>query len=462
MTKSLPEPLMLNGKPHYSALQIAEMSLPGLLGTRQGVKSKALSESWPRRHRPSGRGGGKVYPLEVLPDEAQSKIRRPARPKPTQPAPADSASTQNKPNDKKCLFLGLGPDQRAMVETKAEAVGLWRQYRRNLPREISIGDARKAFCALWKAGQAGAEEQVRKALPSFAVSSLYRWDKALEKDGLNALADQRGQAQAGRGILDTDTRMRDVVLGMLAAHPHAGSTHLAQGLAVRFSSCPHRLPSLHSLQRFVREWKENNKVLCAHLSDPDAARGRYGASVGRADEGVNSLNALWEIDSTKADVLLSDGQRHTILGIIDVRSRRMLLHVARTSPSTDVCTALRHAILAWGVPAAVRCDNGKEFISHHTRTALKGLGIEQKTAPPFQPERKPFIERALGTFSHDLLALLPGFCGHDVSDRQEIRSRRSFSARFGPRDRAGNRSALPAGAQVLHRACARHVLPRPA
>ena len=265
----------------------------------------------------------------------------------------------------------------------------------------------------------------------FSVRSLYNWDRALAKGGLNALVVQRGQAQAGRGILDTDTRMRDVVLGMLAAHPHAGSTHLAQGLAVRFSSCPHRLPSVRTIRRWTKQWKTQNKVLWAHLCDPDAARGRYGASVGRADEGVGSLNALWEVDATTADVLLSDGQRHTILGIIDVWSRRMLLHVARTSPSSAVCSALRRAILAWGAPGAVRCDNGKEFVSHHTRTALTDLGIEQKTAPPFQPERKPFIERALGIFSHDLLALLPGFCGHDVSDRQAIRSRRSFSARFG-------------------------------
>ena len=205
-----------------------------------------------------------------------------------------------------------------MVDARAEAVVLWRHYRRNLPGEVSIGDARKAFCTLWKAGQAGAEEREHKALRAFAVSSLYRWDRALARDGLNALVNQRGQAQAGRGTLDKDTKMRDVVLGMLDDHPHASATHIAQGLAVRFSSCAHRLPSLRSLQRFVREWREKNKVLCAHLSDPDAAKGRYGASVGRADEGVNSLNAVWEIDASKADVLLSDEQRHTILGIIDV------------------------------------------------------------------------------------------------------------------------------------------------
>ena len=400
MTPPLPEPLMLDGEPHYTALQIAEMGLPGMPGTERGVHLLAARHGWPRRRR-SGRGGGRVYPLEALPDEAQSKIRRPAQPKPTQPAPADSASTQKKPNDKKRLFLALGPDRRAMVEAKArlflalgpdrramveakaEAVGLWRQYRRNLPREVSIGDARKAFCTLWKAGQAGAEERDHKALPAFAAPSLYRWDKALARGGLNALVDQRGQAQAGRGTLDKDTKMRDVVLGMLAIYPHAGSTHLAQGLAVRFSSCPHRLPSVRTIQRWTRQWKEDNKVFWAHLSDPDAARGRYAPSVGRADEGVDLLNALWEIDATIASALLSEGQRHTILGIIDVWSRRMLLHVTRTSPSTAVCTALRRAILAWGVPSAVRCDNGKEFISRHTRTALTDLGIAQEIAPPF-------------------------------------------------------------------------------
>ena len=300
-----------------------------------------------------------------------------------------------------------------------------------------------------RSGGAGAE-----SLAGVAVSSLYRWDKALEKGGLNALVDQRGQAQAGRGILDTDTRMRHVVLGMLAAHPHAGSTHLAQGLAVRFSSCPHRLPAVRTIQRWTRQWKEENKVLWAYLCDPDAAKGRYVASVGRAEEGVDSLNALWEIDATKADVLLSDGQRYTILGIIDVWSRRVLLHVARTSPSSAVCTALRRAILAWGVPNVVRCDNGKEFISYHTRTALTDLGIAQEIALPFQPERKPFIERALGTFSHDLLGLLPGFCGHDVSDRQAIRSRRSFSARFGQGENAEGRLTPEAFQEFCDKWCA--------
>ena len=56
MTKSLPEPLMLNGEPHYTALQIAGMRLPGMPGTRHRVNARALSESWIYCRRPSGQG----------------------------------------------------------------------------------------------------------------------------------------------------------------------------------------------------------------------------------------------------------------------------------------------------------------------------------------------------------------------------------------------------------------------
>ena len=176
MTAPLPDPLMINGEPHYSAGQIAEMQLPGLPGSREGVYRKAVRESWIRCSRPSGRGGGKVYPFQALPRETQAKMRE------------------------KDILLVLGADQRVRVKTKVVAVHLWRRYRRHAPGEMSIGNARKAFCRLWKAGRAGAEDRAYKVLPSFAVSSLHKWDRALEKGGLRALADQRSQPHEGRCI----------------------------------------------------------------------------------------------------------------------------------------------------------------------------------------------------------------------------------------------------------------------
>ena len=92
--------------------------------------------------------------------------------------------------------------------------------------------------------------------------------------------------------------------------------------------------------------------------------------------------------------------------------------------------------------------------STHAPLSRTSGGIAQETAPPFQPERKPFIERALGTFSHDLLELLPSFCGHGVSDRQAIRSRRSFSTRFGQGENAEGRLNPEAFQEFCDKWCA--------
>ena len=101
MTSPLPEPVMLGGEPYYTARQIAEMGLPGLPQAKSGVIGYAVRHEYLCRLALLGRGGGRMYSLEALPDEAQAKVRQPARPNPTQPspAPADSGSTQKKPND---------------------------------------------------------------------------------------------------------------------------------------------------------------------------------------------------------------------------------------------------------------------------------------------------------------------------------------------------------------------------
>ncbi|MGH8012489.1 MAG: hypothetical protein ACREQ4_08325, partial [Candidatus Binataceae bacterium] len=90
-------------------------------------------------------------------------------------------------------------------------------------------------------------------------------------------------------------------------------------------------------------------------------------------------------------------------------------------------------IMAWGVNETLHGDNGKGFISDHAQRFLADIDIRYVASPPFSPETKPFVERVIGTMSHELLKKLPGFCGHNVSDRQAIRARQSFSARFGAR-----------------------------
>ena len=109
--------------------------------------------------------------------------------------------------------------------------------------------------------------------------------------------------------------------------------------------------------------------------------------------------------------------------------------VVPTSRATAIAALLRHCILEWGVPEAVRTDEGKDYTSRHVLGVLADLEIEHRPCPPYTPEAKPFVERFLGTLTRDLFATLPGFSGHDVAQAQARRSRKSFATRRAERAR---------------------------
>ncbi len=67
----------INLKTHYTAQELADMTLPGLPLTRPGITARAKSCGWKTRAR-SGRGGGSEYAIEFLPDAAQEAIREKA------------------------------------------------------------------------------------------------------------------------------------------------------------------------------------------------------------------------------------------------------------------------------------------------------------------------------------------------------------------------------------------------
>ena len=64
-----------------------------------------------------------------------------------------------------------------------------------------------------------------------------------------------------------------------------------------------------------------------------------------------------------ADALLEDG-RHSILAVIDLYTRRAQLHVSKTSRAAAVAHVTQKALLAWGVPAIAKTDNGQDYVSN--------------------------------------------------------------------------------------------------
>ena len=246
--------------------------------------------------------------------------------------------------------------------------------------------------------------------------------------------------------IDRDEAVRDLILQMLATYPHVAAPRLAEAIQVKLG----KEIGVRSLQRWLKSWKEKNKSLHMAMVNPDRDKGRNMPAMGSASEGIERPHQVWEMDATPTDVML-EGGRHSLIGCLDVWSRRGKLLVVETSKAVLVATLMRHCMIDWGaVPEIARHDQGKEFKSRHMERVCADLGIEQDLCPPFTPQAKPHIERFFRTFAHDLVELLPGYVGHNVAERQAIRERESFATRFGKRQSKTDNRATRAPIDLGH------------
>ena len=205
------------------------------------------------------------------------------------------------------------------------------------------------------------------------------------------------------------------------------------------------MPGVKTVARWLERFKQEHAALYERFRNPDAWKSRYMIGWGDMSAYLTHPNQVWEFDSTPADVMLDDG-RHSILGVIDLYTRRVHLHISKTSKAAAVAHLTKKALIAWGVPGIAKTDNGQDYVSKHINRLFYALNIEHQVSAPFSPWQKPFIERFFRTFSHDLIELLPGYIGHNVADREALRARQQFSDRLFVKDRIVDLPGLSAAA----------------
>ncbi|MFK4751479.1 Mu transposase C-terminal domain-containing protein [Oceanobacter antarcticus] len=421
----------------FSTQELAGVA--GLPGTVPGLLKKANADAWQSRPR-SGRGGGFEYHISSLPTESQRALRismakkAAARAK-SNPVIADmdaqSKLQQQTREQSLNRYKKLSANQKKKVDAKLALLGAAEQFHKSsgLPK----GKAYTEFSDLYKKEEIAVEAWVREIEPKCSRPSLYLWEKKLSEQGIDALAGDTGKGRRGTGIVDSQPALREYIVGMVVGHPHIKITTLAKALRAEFAGQDITLPSERRLCDWVNQWKSDNRAVYTAVTNPDAWKNKYMDAQGSASEHVTALNQLWEFDSTPADLMLTDG-RHSILGAIDVYSRRTLFVVMPTSDSKGVAQVIRRCLLGWGVPETAKTDNGADYKSKYIQNVFRSLGVEQEFCPPFQGWKKPHIERVFKTFSHDIAELLPGFIGHNIVERQAIEARKSFSDRLFKKD----------------------------
>lgn len=410
-------------KSWLSAAEIAALALPGYPATARGVAELAAREGWDgdaARCRPrAARGGGLEYHVDLLPGGLRAL--QTARAVAAVDVPADLArAAAAEPAARALLPMALeGRDARLAVIAAADA------YARNQGLSRVTADA--AYAALWNAGCVESADWIRSAIGALSPRTLRRWRAATKAGATARLGVDRGAARRGKGALDVaaDGAVKTYALALIATRPHMPAEDVAKQIADKFDlSVPVR-----TVQRRLALWREEHRVALTQITDPDRYKSVY-RPVGHHPHPAARLNDLWEIDASPADVLTLDG-RMTVYVAIDVWSRRLIISVSRTARAEAVGLLLRRAILAWGVPERVKTDNGSDFKAIATQRLFAALGIEHDIVPPFRPELKPYVERAIGTIQRKLMGNLPGFVGHSVADRKRIEARKSFAARLG-------------------------------
>lgn len=328
---------------------------------------------------------------------------------------------------------GLKEAHQLEAQAKAYLVNACIQISQATGRPITA--VREEMAALFRLGQAPVPEWVCASIKRISRCSLYEWHVKYAEKGTRALA-QGHEKRAPHSPIERSEKLKTFCLGMLERYPHISGISLHDHAESYFG--PHspyadatvKIPSQRRFQSWLKRWKENNAALFLDMQNPDAWRSAYKFAFGNAAAHVVSLNQEWQADSTKADLILSDGKRHNIVAMIDVYSRRVMFHVSRSSSAAAVAACFRKALLAWGVPQTLKTDNGSDYVSQHMQRVLGVLGVQHAICPPFTPEAKPHVERVFKTFLHSIVETLPGYVGHNVADRTAIEARKSFASRL--------------------------------
>lgn len=398
-----------------------------LASPKATVQRRASRESWASRPR-AGRGGGKEWLLATMPAPTRQAIAAAlarqiaaASALPSAPIIAPDLFTINTPAASPAAIPAKGQQRaaaRALLVSMAREFGAASGQTRTVAYEV--------FAHEYNRDAIPTPTWVREQLPRVCRASLRNWEQSLTVKGMAALAGRQGQHRKGSGIIDATPGMAECVTAHIYKFREITAEEVLDALEVAFPG--QALPALRSLQRWMKKYRAQNEDIILKIQNPDGWRSKYQSASGSRSEDICAINQRWELDSSPADILLADGKRYTLLGGIDVGTRRARLHLAKTSNSQGVCSLLRRCLLDFGMPEKLKMDNGADYTSVQVTTVIHDLHIVPEYCTPFHPEQKPHIERFFKSFQRSLKRL-PGFIGHSVADRKAIESQKSFGER---------------------------------
>jgi len=240
-------------KTHYNVKELA--GLPGLPKTLSGLIRKAKDQNWDFRKQ-QGRGGGKEYPIDCLPQETRSHLAVKAINE--QQAGQVSAKQvklketmtdvqiQAQQESGLIATTNIKGKAKLRMEAKTLVLNARRSYIQNSGLKASAGHLH--FCMLYNENQIQIDEWVRDFIPSVHPATVYRWVTRLKTEGNSGLSGHYGKRK-GTSKIETQAPLKEFTLGMLREFPHMSSALLHRAMQERFSDSELNLPGKRALER---------------------------------------------------------------------------------------------------------------------------------------------------------------------------------------------------------------------
>lgn len=116
-----------------------------------------------------------------------------------------------------------------------------------------------------------------------------------------------------------------------------------------------------------------------------------------------AVNQTWSMDFM-SDALYN-GRRFRTLNILDEGVREGLgIEIDTSLPAERVIRVMEQIAVWRGLPKAIRCDNGPEFIAQSIVDWCELHGIELRHIQPGKPNQNAFIERFNRTYRDEVLS----------------------------------------------------------
>lgn len=370
--------------------------LPGLPVAERLLRE--LAKSWIFRPR-DGRGGGFEYCSDSLPAATLTAIEQ-------------RQAVATFPFDIQAEYGNPTPDirsEQARADSKAWYLNALKRFQ--AAHELTATKAREYFTLAVRLGLVKVPAVVSSVIGKFSISTLRRWEQVMKVLGIDKL---NGLWRGRKSVLDLE-EITNEFKGLLIYSCKRIEQHLRKKFANK------KIPSLRSIRNFKRKFtQEHPREVMRTVKGDDAYRNAWGkGKEGSYSENVTAPNQLWMIDSTRTNIILADGVRYWIIGLIDVYSRRTVFFLSKQNNAKAVTNGLLHkAIATFGIPETIKADNGSEYVNNHFEDACNSLGTELYLCNPGQPMEKGHIERFFGTLTRDLERGLPGYVGSNIFERK--------------------------------------------